>query len=341
MENPFRLSVFMMACLPWLALLLLTTCWRCSLATSDDEWEDSWGTSWSSPANVETSSSSPGPSSSISSWMAAPASSWDDPSWMAAPASSWDDPSWPASSTSSSMPSSSSWSHAEFVDWMSAAWDEEISLAAQLQIWHGEAAVQRDESGVDFVGTTNAAPEPDDLPLPFSPSMASSSPSMASSSPCRDWLEAVVDKRVLRGGRRLGCAPTAGPSTWSSTASPSTSSSSLCRPCPLPSSSSSPGATSLGTSSGCSVPTSSSSLESSSPGATSSVASDGGAGNASSCRLKGLRKDWVFNDLHVTDGTIWMVPLSETPCRLSLKRTLPSTRPPPRLLLLVVLRRPR
>eukprot|EP00439_Symbiodinium_sp_Y106_P039173 s2481_g4.t2 len=172
MENPFRLSVFMMACLPWLALLLLTTCWRCSLATSDDEWEDSWGTSWSSPANVETSSSSPGPSSSISSWMAAPASSWDDPSWMAAPASSWDDPSWPASSTSSSMPSSSSWSHAEFVDWMSAAWDEEISLAAQLQIWHGEAAVQRDESGVDFVGTTNAAPEPDDLPLPFSPSMA-------------------------------------------------------------------------------------------------------------------------------------------------------------------------
>ena len=46
MENPFRLSVFMMACLPWLALLLLTTCWRCSLATSDDESEDFLFVTW-------------------------------------------------------------------------------------------------------------------------------------------------------------------------------------------------------------------------------------------------------------------------------------------------------
>ena len=113
------------------------------------------------------------------------------------------------------------------------------------------------EVGEETKETPDFAPEPGDVPQPFSLTLANTSPASNV-----DWLAAVVDKRVLRGGRRLGCAPGPALSTWSSS---STSSASTCGPCPLPSSSSSHGLSTSGMSSSLDpvAPSSSSSLPSS------------------------------------------------------------------------------
>ena len=132
-------------------------------------------------------------------------------------------------------------------------------MAAQLQIWHEETAPLL-EVGDGTKETPDFAPEPGDVPQPFSLTLANTSPASNV-----DWLAAVVDKRVLRGGRRLGCAPGPALSTWSSTSSSSPSLASTYGPSPLPSSSSSHGSSTSGKSSSLDpvAPSSSSSLPSS------------------------------------------------------------------------------
>eukprot|EP00439_Symbiodinium_sp_Y106_P051029 s5146_g6.t1 len=96
------------------------------------------------------------------------------------------------------------------MSWLCQAWDEEFSLAAQLQTWQDEAVYP---------------PGPGELPLPFSMSEdATVYDPNAGQGVAVDWLELFRDKRVLRGGRRLGCVPVNG--TSSSTWSPASSSSS-------------------------------------------------------------------------------------------------------------------
>ena len=95
--------------------------------------------------------------------------------------------------------SASNWSHAEYVAWMSAAWDEEITAAAQLRIWQEE--IEEEESA-----HLASVPSPEDVPLPASLVALDVQPGERGANQ-PDWLEAVMDKRVLRGGRRLGCFP--------------------------------------------------------------------------------------------------------------------------------------
>ena len=109
---------------------------------------------------------------------------------------------------------------------MSAAWDEEITAAAQLRIWQEE--IEEEESA-----RLASVPSPEDLPLPAALVALDVQPGdRGANQP--DWLEAVMDKRVLRGGRRLGCFPVgfggdgAPPPPGGSTPSSSSASSSSC-----------------------------------------------------------------------------------------------------------------
>ena len=103
-----------------------------------------------------------------------------DPSTSAS--SSTDSLAWP---TSSGM-SSSGLTYQEHIAWMSAAWDEEVSLAAQLEYW------QEDDKDVpDYM---HCPPYPEELPAPFLVRLGRA----AEETDAPDWLETVRDKRQLR-----------------------------------------------------------------------------------------------------------------------------------------------
>ena len=153
---------------------------------SDDEWESSWQSnnygSWQT-GDDSRDGSTPSPWTSSS-------SSWQTPS---SSSTQLDPPACPSSPLS--------WSHAEYVAWMSAAWDEEVSFAAQLQAWEEE-----------FEDTENivslSVPPPENLPLPSWSSLATMEAQASNHTVMKkDWLDDVMDKRILRGGRRLGCVP--------------------------------------------------------------------------------------------------------------------------------------
>eukprot|EP00439_Symbiodinium_sp_Y106_P081906 s980_g21.t1 len=206
---PPCLSMHNMALLLWRVTLVVW--FETSGGTSDDEWESSWRTG-----------------QNFGSWQTWD-ETWDEPTPSSWPSSS----SWQTPSSSSTQPvlpacssSASSWGHAEYVAWMSAAWDEEITAAAQLRIWQEE--IEEEESA-----RLASVPSPEDLPLPAALVALDVQPGdRGANQP--DWLEAVMDKRVLRGGRRLGCFPVgfggdgAPPPPGGSTPSSSSASSSSC-----------------------------------------------------------------------------------------------------------------
>ena len=101
--------------------------------------------------------------------------------------------------------------------WLSQAWDEEYSMAAELE----------EEMQIE-------PPGPADLPLPFGTAaeLTMNNTEHGHEAAVVDWLELVRDKRVLRGGRRLGCVverrtgePTFSTSSSSSSAASSSSTS--------------------------------------------------------------------------------------------------------------------
>ena len=101
--------------------------------------------------------------------------------------------------------------------WLSQAWDEEYSMAAELE----------EEMQIE-------PPGPADLPLPFGTAaeLTMNNTEHGHEAAVVDWLELVRDKRVLRGGRLLGCVverrtgePTFSTSSSSSSAASSSSTS--------------------------------------------------------------------------------------------------------------------
>eukprot|EP00439_Symbiodinium_sp_Y106_P060929 s1821_g9.t1 len=122
---------------------------------------------------------------------------------------------------------------------MSAGWDENVSLAMQLQDWQEED--ESFEGGGELVHDLppRCPPDPADLPQPFG-TLREVSPLAPRDretpvTPGFDWLEAVVDKRRARGGRRLGCVPEDNEVNACITplSSAAGSSRSSCRPSPL------------------------------------------------------------------------------------------------------------
>ena len=107
-----------------------------------------------------------------------------------------------SSSSPSAWPGSSAMTHADRIAYMSAAWDEEISLGLQEDEFEEAAATILSCSGGLSPALPPDAPLPGDIPLPFgSWSSSLGCASQAEVNPTSgedDWLVKVMDTRVLR-----------------------------------------------------------------------------------------------------------------------------------------------